>query len=107
MMGFNRRLARNIGNQVTGPAASRTSMTALGRNTPPRLVKHVGGGSSAGLNAHRVARIESNMAGYPTQANKVIKSRPRPPALLDRGGIFLPDKGKLNLTDHRNPKYLV
>lgn len=105
MIGFNR-LARNVGNQVTHPAATKAVATATGRNTPDTIVRHAGRGSSAGLNSQRTARVHTN-SGYPTQRLEGIKRYPQFNSSLESGGIFLPNRGSIKTIDHRNPKYLV
>ncbi len=101
MLGF-AKLARNIGNQTTGPATSKAAAISVGRNTPNRAVRHTGNGSAAGLNAQTTARIHT-MSGYPTQANKVVKPQPTPLPILQSGELFKVNRGNLTVKDHRNP----
>jgi hypothetical protein len=63
MIGFGRTL-RNLGSRASAPAMGKAQAIATGTNTPRRLVRHTGGGSSAGLNAQKTARLEMNSTGY-------------------------------------------
>jgi hypothetical protein len=63
MIGFGRTL-RNLGSRASAPAIGKAQAVATGTNVPRRIVRHPGGGSSAGLNAEKTARLEINGAGY-------------------------------------------
>lgn len=63
MIGFGRTL-RNLGSRASRPAMAKAHSVALGTNTPRRIVKHPGRGSSAGLNAQSTARLEMSGTGY-------------------------------------------
>jgi len=67
MIGFGRTM-RNIGGRASSSAMEKAVQTSLGDNTPRRLVKHTGRGSSAGLNAQKTARLEANGTGYANSA---------------------------------------
>lgn len=81
MIGFGRTV-RNLGSRASAPAMAKAQSVALGTNTPRRIVKHVSGGSSAGLNAERTARLQMNGTGYANSnlasGNRKVKAYPRP-----------------------------
>lgn len=104
MLGLNR-LARNIGNDATRPAMARANTIAIGNDTPRRMVQHAGTGSSAGLNAHRTARVHSK-SGYPTE--RMVRTRTLPsPIQAKQPTFFMPRRGTVKTVDNTNPKYLV
>ena len=71
-MSFGRTL-RNLGSRASAPAMGKAQSTALGNNTPRNMVRHAGGGSSAGLNAQKTARLQMDGTGYANPALRVAK----------------------------------
>ena len=85
MIGFGRTL-RNLGSRASAPAMAKANATAIGTNTPRRMTRHTGRGSSAGLNAEKTARLEMNGTGYANIDFDGAKAMKRP----------YPKQGKLN-----------
>jgi hypothetical protein len=63
MINFGRTL-RNLGSRASAPAMGKAQAVATGNNTPNRIIRHSGRGSSAGLNAEKTARLELKGTGY-------------------------------------------
>lgn len=105
-MNFLRSL-KNIGGKATRPGLDKAATISLGSN---RTVRHMGRGSSSGLNAHKPAYLQPNGSGYANPAihhnkNKV-KSYPSFSG-LPNNGRFMSGQTLHSVNDFTKPKYLT
>lgn len=106
------KLARNIGNLATGPGMAKASSTAIGSNTPRRIVRHSGRGSSSGLNANKTARVQPNGSGYSNpllhpEKNSVRRYPNFTYYQGERGNIFAAPRTNTTKIDITKPKTLI
>lgn len=107
MMGFGRTL-RNLGSRASAPAVAKANAVSLGNNRPRLEIRHSGGGSSAGLNAQKSARLEMDGTGYRNpliqRGKDPVKRYPKSSWSHNHPGAPRPN-GKVS--DYRKPKTLL